>query len=393
MVYFPSNPNLNSNWGYKIIVSVHTRGNGWSCTSLPLNQLIDNPLIVNKTNLYAPNYCSWTGISCNFNEVSDVVLKGYIMKGSVPSSIGLLQQLSRLDFSSNLLSGKIPSSIGGTNMANLQYLDLSFNRFTGPIPTNVLIAPSLSTISLTNNLLTGTLSSFSSSQLNLLHLDNNKFYGKVTQNLCGIMQPPTDGKFTATGNPLLTSYEPCWQNLVKANQIFDNSVIFCAPTGQPTSRPSMQPSKHPLGFPTEQPSLQPYQQPSSQPSTQPSQPTSQQSTLPSKQPSIIPTYQMTDFPTNKPSKRKQSPTMTPSILFPSYEPSTSLPSRPTENPSYSPSIVPTYSPSIAVKVNGDGCFFKDGTQGACNLGFYCLRLLCYFCPIGEYCNDGITTML
>lgn len=107
---------INSNYGYKMIINVHTRGVGWSCSSLPVRQMIDNPSIANQTNVFATNYCSWTGIFCNFQDVSNLVLKGYSIKGSIPSPIGLLQQLSQLDLSSNILIGSIPSSIGGANM-------------------------------------------------------------------------------------------------------------------------------------------------------------------------------------------------------------------------------------------------------------------------------------
>ena len=55
-----------------------------------------------------------------------------LIKGSIPSSIGNLRNLLKLDFRANHLSGAIPQEIG--LLTKLTDLDLSSNNFVGAVP-------------------------------------------------------------------------------------------------------------------------------------------------------------------------------------------------------------------------------------------------------------------
>lgn len=63
------------------------------------------------------------------NEHVPLVYNKILFKGSLPSEIGLLPNLLRLNLSVNMLTGSVPSEIA--LLTQLTLLDLSFNLFTG----------------------------------------------------------------------------------------------------------------------------------------------------------------------------------------------------------------------------------------------------------------------
>ncbi|XP_073262707.1 MDIS1-interacting receptor like kinase 2-like [Populus alba] len=67
--------------------------------------------------------------------------------------IGLLESLNQLDLSSNVLTGRIPSSIG--KLRNLSFLNLYKNQLSGSIPQKIGLLEFLDTLSLSSNVLTG----------------------------------------------------------------------------------------------------------------------------------------------------------------------------------------------------------------------------------------------
>jgi len=57
------------------------------------------------------------------------------IKGTIPSSLGTLDDLSVLDLSNNSLYGSIPKQLGNCN--KLQDLDVSYNNFSDYVPTTL----------------------------------------------------------------------------------------------------------------------------------------------------------------------------------------------------------------------------------------------------------------
>jgi hypothetical protein len=77
------------------------------------------------------------------------------MQGRIPTTLGNLVNLVRLDLSSSSYSGAIPGS-SFKNLVNLRYLGLSNNRLSGSIPPELgTDLPDLFTLDLENNLLSG----------------------------------------------------------------------------------------------------------------------------------------------------------------------------------------------------------------------------------------------
>ncbi|KAG2395850.1 uncharacterized protein HKW66_Vig0067740 [Vigna angularis] len=129
------------------------------------------------------------------------------LEGNLPSSLGQLQVLRKMDLSSNRLTGKVPPDLG--NMKGLVLLDLSHNFIGGPIPETLSnlklleyfliddnpikseIPPflgnlcKLKSVSFSGCGLIGSIpNSFSSlTNLTALSLDNNSLSGPVPPNL------------------------------------------------------------------------------------------------------------------------------------------------------------------------------------------------------------------
>ena len=75
------------------------------------------------------------------------------LSGPIPSELGRLSALTRLDLENNDLSGPIPSQLGG--MSNLGVLLLGDNNFDGSLPAQLGNLDKLSYLRIRNNDLTG----------------------------------------------------------------------------------------------------------------------------------------------------------------------------------------------------------------------------------------------
>ncbi|XP_056173211.1 receptor-like protein 43 [Syzygium oleosum] len=134
--------------------------------------------------------------------------------GEIPSSICQLQSLQDLLLQNNSLFGNMPPCFG--NMTNLSYLDLSENKFQGPllipvpstshffayhngfigeIPSSICQLSSLQQLDLSNNSLSGNLPPCFHNITNLSNLDlsKNKFQGPL-------LFPPSTSYFYASHN-------------------------------------------------------------------------------------------------------------------------------------------------------------------------------------------------
>ena len=77
------------------------------------------------------------------------------LRGSIPSNIDSLKNITILDLSGNRLTGSIPTEIG--NLHRLRYLDLSGNRLIGLIPVEIGNLKSLTHLDLSNNFFIGSI--------------------------------------------------------------------------------------------------------------------------------------------------------------------------------------------------------------------------------------------
>ncbi|OAD22816.1 putative leucine rich repeat protein, partial [Candidatus Thiomargarita nelsonii] len=97
--------------------------------------------------------CSWYRVTCSGGHISELNLSSNKLTGSIPSELGNLTQLTVLYLYSNKLTGSIPTELG--NLTYLQVLWLSGNNLTGSIPTELGNLAQLTALYLHNNKLCG----------------------------------------------------------------------------------------------------------------------------------------------------------------------------------------------------------------------------------------------
>ncbi|GJM88896.1 hypothetical protein PR202_ga05474 [Eleusine coracana subsp. coracana] len=120
---------------------------------------------------------------------------------SLPSDVASIPSLHSLYLQHNNLSGIIPSSLS----SSLTFLDLSYNSFIGEIPLEVQNITELTALLLQNNSLSGPIPDLHLPKLKHLNLSNNNLSGPI---------PPSLQKFPASsflGNAFLCGIplEPC----------------------------------------------------------------------------------------------------------------------------------------------------------------------------------------
>ncbi|KAL9178564.1 hypothetical protein ACHAXT_001902 [Thalassiosira profunda] len=103
--------------------------------------------------------CEWEGVTCHEGEsggpagsVAEVSLEAKGLMGTIPTELGLLQELEHLILKNNLLEGTIPQEIA--NLPKLITLDLTECFLTGTLPQR-FASPNLTTLSLANNAISG----------------------------------------------------------------------------------------------------------------------------------------------------------------------------------------------------------------------------------------------
>ncbi|KAF8025336.1 hypothetical protein BT93_F2240 [Corymbia citriodora subsp. variegata] len=103
----------------------------------------------------------------------------------IPSLICQSSSLQYLSLSNNTLSGNMPSCFG--NITNLSYLDLSSNKLQGPLPRSLVKCVNLSRLVLSHNEFSDIFPHWlEASQLYMLDLRSNKFYGRINLTIFGL---------------------------------------------------------------------------------------------------------------------------------------------------------------------------------------------------------------
>ncbi|CAI0441629.1 unnamed protein product [Linum tenue] len=100
----------------------------------------------------------------NLNALEILVLRFNKLSGSIPKTIFNISSLRVIEFSFNELSGNLPITALGSQLANLEWLDVFGNNLIGSIP------PSIS----------------NASKLEVLELSNNTFHGRVPDALSNL---------------------------------------------------------------------------------------------------------------------------------------------------------------------------------------------------------------
>ena len=108
------------------------------------------------------------------------------LTGSIPPSLSSLTLLTRLQFNGNVLTGSIPSSL--SNLTRLTTLSLWKNRLLGSIPPWISNLTQLASLSFTENAMTGSIPA-SISTLTLLtdlFFDDNQLKGSIPPSLASL---------------------------------------------------------------------------------------------------------------------------------------------------------------------------------------------------------------
>lgn len=107
-----------------------------------------NGLKLNWTNITST--CSWLGITCGNNRVTELRLPGKGLRGIIPpGSLSNITELQVVSLRGNTLTGDYPDEFGGCK--NLRQLHLAGNDFYGSLPNLSALWPGLTSLSLDYN--------------------------------------------------------------------------------------------------------------------------------------------------------------------------------------------------------------------------------------------------
>ncbi|XP_043707490.1 probably inactive leucine-rich repeat receptor-like protein kinase At5g48380 [Telopea speciosissima] len=176
----------------------------------PFNYLNSSWNFNNNTEGYI---CKFTGIECwhpDENRVLNIRLSDMGLKGRFPRGIENCTSLTGLDLSSNKLTGPIPSDIS-KRLPYVTSLDLSSNGFSGEIP-----------LSLAN-----------CTYLNILKLDSNRLTGQIPLQL-GLLNRI---KTFSVANNLLSGQVPTFGNVTFQADNYANNPGLCGKPLDPCKVP------------------------------------------------------------------------------------------------------------------------------------------------------------
>ncbi|KAL9237507.1 hypothetical protein vseg_012045 [Gypsophila vaccaria] len=116
----------------------------------------------------------------NLTELITIDLSKNKFRGPIPESIAKLNKLTALLLSDNFFTGSLP--VGIRRLKRLQELDVSRNKLTGLIPTWITNFRSLYSLKMANNGFSGRIPNLAGLwQLNTLDLSGNQLFGTLPQ--------------------------------------------------------------------------------------------------------------------------------------------------------------------------------------------------------------------
>ena len=94
--------------------------------------------------------CSWNGVKCSNDRVTQIRLPGEGLRGTIPEgTLSLLSELRVVSLRNNMLTGPFPGELGNCNHVHALYL--GYNDFYGPVPNLTGFWPRLTHLSLQYN--------------------------------------------------------------------------------------------------------------------------------------------------------------------------------------------------------------------------------------------------
>ncbi|XP_076926555.1 putative leucine-rich repeat receptor-like serine/threonine-protein kinase At2g24130 [Bidens hawaiensis] len=129
---------------------------------------------------------------CDAKELRFLLVWSNKLTGQIPRALANSTKLKWLDFESNFFEGELPFEIV-KNLSNLQFVYLSYNRFSGPLErflSGLTNSPHLQELELAGNILSGkipdTIGNLSQSLVQL-HLDENRISGGIPPNISNLL--------------------------------------------------------------------------------------------------------------------------------------------------------------------------------------------------------------
>ncbi|KAK3131801.1 hypothetical protein QOZ80_6AG0511660 [Eleusine coracana subsp. coracana] len=120
----------------------------------------------------------------NLDKLIVLSLSNNMLEGPIPSEISQPRLLGRLELSNNWITGEIPKSIGIAR--HLVIIDISHNRLQGAIPETLSNLTKLESLSLHHNQLSGAIPSGLSCSMRL-DLSYNKLTGQIPTEIAGLI--------------------------------------------------------------------------------------------------------------------------------------------------------------------------------------------------------------
>lgn len=122
---------------------------------------------------------------CKLTCVTNPIIENYNLAGTIPPELKHLSSLRVLSLKIGQLSGSIHPALGAMS---LEHLDLEFNLLRGSIPSSLYRLANVTSLDLSNNMLSGTVSDSIQSlkQLQSLRLDNNYLTGSIPRELTSL---------------------------------------------------------------------------------------------------------------------------------------------------------------------------------------------------------------
>ena len=165
----------------------------------------------------------WRGVTTDDDgRVAELRLPTNNLKGTVPSQLGDLSNLTALSFATNQLSGQIPAELG--SLTNLKFLYLAYNQLSGSIPAELGSLVKLEELFLIENRLSGQIPA----ELGSLTSLNKMYVGRGGNRFTGcIPLRVSNNDFDRLGLPYCAD------------------AVTAAPTATPTPTPTATPTPTP----------------------------------------------------------------------------------------------------------------------------------------------------